>query len=454
MEVTYTSQDKLRFYKTFIMLTLPLMAQQFINIALNLIDSVMVGKLGVEAIASIAFVNKLIFIYVVSLFGISSGIGIFIAQFFGKKDFNSIYKLFGLMFFLSFVISFIFFLYGLFYADHYLTMFSKDEKVIELGVGYLQVIALSFLFSSFSLSVTATLRAVGQTLVPLYITLVATLVNTLLNYLLIYGHFGFPQLGVTGAAIATLVARGTELGCFITIFLNKKYNLLTTFKNYLGLEIAIIKSLIKVCTPVLFTEMVWVLGTTALTLAYATLGTNAASAFSIGEVVVNIATIIFMGIANGSSILIAQSVGAGELNKTNWIAKQVVYIALLFATLCSIFGLSIINPLLSFYNLTPEVRLLSKQVLIVLSFALFFKMLNWTIIIGILRGGGDTRFGFFLDTLLLLGYAVPIAFTAAIWWNLPVYMVVLLANLEEVIKLCFAYWRYKSQKWIHNLTIK
>jgi putative MATE family efflux protein len=454
MGVLYTSKDRIDFYKKFMILVLPVMAQQFVNIALNLIDSIMVGKLGVEAIAAVSFINKLTFVYAVILYGVSSGIAIFIAQFFGKKDFESIYKLFGLIVIFSFAISSIFFIYGFFWAEHYLRIFSKDEEVIRLGIGFLKVIAISFLFTSISLSITATLRAMGQTLVPLYITLLATIVNTILNYALIYGNWGFPNLGVLGAGIATAIARAVEFICFIFIFMNHKYNLITSFKNYWGLPINLVKSLIKVCTPVLLTEVVWVLATTALTIAYAKLGTNAASAFSIGEVVVNISTIIFMGVANGSSILIAQSVGRGDMQESTWIAKQVIYIALFFSTLCSIFGFSIINPLLSFYTLTPEVRLLAKQVLIVLSFALFFKMLNWTIIIGILRGGGDTRFGFFLDTIILVGYAVPIAFMGSMVWQLSVYWVVLLANIEEVIKLFFAYGRYLSKKWMHNLTEK
>ena len=159
-----------------------------------------------------------------------------------------------------------------------------------------------------------------------------------------------------------------------------------------------------------------------------------------------------MGIANASSVIIGQAIGAGNHEKAMGMARKIMKIAFVFSIICACFLEIIAKPGLVFYTLKPEVLEMTVRVIRVLGVAVFFKMLNWTILIGILRAGGDTKAAFILDTVFLIFYAVPVAFLGTMVLKLPVYQVVALANIEEVIKFIFAFWRYKSRKWMHDLT--
>ena len=211
-------------------------------------------------------------------------------------------------------------------------------------------------------------------------------------------------------------------------------------------------SMVRISTPVLLTEIIWVCGTAALTIAYAKAGTEQVASVQIGELLLNFSTIVFMGIANASSVIIGQAIGAGNLPRAMEMSRKIMRIAFVFSIICACFLEIIAKPGLVFYTLKPEVLQMTVRVIRVLGVAVFFKMLNWTILIGILRAGGDTKVAFILDTVFLLFYAVPVAFLGTVVLKLPVYQVVALANIEEIIKFVFAFWRYKSRKWIHDLT--
>ena len=333
-------------------------------------------------------------------------------------------------------------------------LFSQDPLVVKIGSSYLEIIALSFPITGLSMAITFALRSIGHTKQSLYITIIATSINTILNYGLIYGHLGFMRLEADGAAIATLIARITEGLLFILLIFVNKYGLITNFSNYFGLHKDFLKKVIRISIPVFFTEMVWVLGTTTLTIAYGKLGTESAAGIHISDLLLNFGSIVFMGVATATSIMVGHTIGSGSIEKAKKISWEILKISVVLAIIMVVSSILLIKPIVSFYELSESTRQLTYLTMLVISISLFFKLMNWTLMIGILRAGGDTKISFIIDTVPLIIFAVPIAFLGAMYFELPIYYVVALANLEEVFKLIVAFWRYKSNKWIHNLTIQ
>ena len=445
------------FYRVYIKLALPLMLQQLLSVSLNFFDNLMIGKLGAPSIASVGFANKYYVVFNVTLFGVFSGGSVFLAQFYGKKEYDIIKKIFFFMLLVSSVFWIGFTIYGYFAAEWILGIFSKDPETIRIGVGYLKIIALTFPLTGVSMAFIMTLRSMGRTLEPLLISLIAVGTNIILNYILINGKLGFPVLGVNGSAIATLIARALEFTLYLILIWKKGYYLKGKLSSYFGLSSETFCSIIRVSVPTLATEILWVIGTAALTVAYAKgetpeIATANAASVQIGEIILNYATVIFMGIANASSVIIGQAIGAGREKEAMGMAKKIIRMALFFSFISAVILELIARPVMIFYTLEPEVLKMTIMVIRVFGVAVFFKMVNWTILIGILRAGGDTIVAFLLDTVLLLGYAVPVAFFGMLVLKLPVYQVVALANLEEVVKFFLAFWRYRSKKWMHNLT--
>ncbi|MFL1780652.1 MATE family efflux transporter [Candidatus Hepatincolaceae symbiont of Richtersius coronifer] len=449
---TETEHTLANFYKSFAYLALPMIGQQFINTLLNFADSIMVGQLGEVSIAAVGFANKLFFIFILTAFGACGGIGVFMAQYYGKKDYYTLQKLFAIMVMSSLIVGAAFLIIAYFFATNFIALFSIDTKVIGQGSSYLKIISFSYPLTAFSLAITMSLRSMGLTKQALYITIIATGINIVLNYLLIYGHGGFPKMGVNGAAWATLFARGVETLCFIYLFFRYGYGLRTKIKNYFGLKKDIIISIIKVSTPIVFTEFLWVLGTTLLGLAYAKLGTTAAVSVQISDILVSLSSIIFMGLANAASIFIGQTLGKNDIPLAIAMSKKIIKMAFWGALFCALLSFTVIDLILSLYKLSAEAREMTRRVLIVMAIAIFFKLMNWCFIIGILRAGGDTKIAFLLDVVLLGFFAIPIAFLGSMVFKLDIHYIVALANIEEVLKLILVIWRYRTKKWIHNLT--
>jgi putative MATE family efflux protein len=444
--------DRLAFYKKFFLLAFPITLQQLINVSLNFIDNLMVGKLGTSAIAAVGFGNQIFFIYILFLVGLFSAATTYMQQYFGKKDYIAMQKIFFFFTLLLFTISVVLTIIILFFSKQIMLIFSTDEAVLKQGQDYLDYICLFFPFFAISFALASSFRTIGITYFSLIVSAIVAIINTVLNYLLIYGNFGFPELGVKGAAIATFIARIVEFLCFVFIFLKSDYAFKTSLKKYFPMPLNIIKEVIKSGIPMFLQEVVWVLGTTIVLIAYSKAGTDAVAVLNIANIVTDMGIILFMGVSISASISIGHQIGAGSIEKAKLISREVLKIAIVLAILSTIAGFLIIKPILSMFTLPEYIISTTHIILSVVAISLFFKMMNWTIIIGILRSGGDAMFPLLLDTIPLFLYAIPIAFISILVWDIPLYWVVALVAIEEIIKLTIGLYRYFSNKWINNLT--
>ncbi|MDR3259028.1 MAG: MATE family efflux transporter [Fusobacteriaceae bacterium] len=441
------------FYKTFIFLGIPLVVQQFITSSLNFIDNLMIGRLGTHYIAAVGFANSIYRIYDLFLFGLYSGMGIFIAQYYGKKDYATIKKIFGKMVKNGLILGTSFTTIVYLFGEKIMGIYTKDPVVLQISLSYIKLAVFSYIFYALSFSISYSCRSMGKTKVSMIASATGVSINTIFNYMLIYGNFGMPKLAEKGAAIATIIARIFELCIFVLVIYLKDYHLKGNLNSYLNLSKKLIKEIYKKSIPVFFTEAMWILGTISLTVAYARLGTIQAAAVQISDIVMAIGAIIFMGVSNSSAIIIGHTIGQGDFDKVISYSKKIIKISAIMALIAGIF-IEISTPtIVNLYKLDPIVHDLAIKVMRVAGGFVFFKMICWSILIGLFRAGGDTRVAFFLDTLPNWLYSIPVAFTGA-YLKVSVYKLMIIVELAEIIKFIFAYYRYKSLKWIKDVTVK
>ena len=441
-----------KFYKNFIGIGLPLTIQQLVSSSLNFIDNLMIGRLGTEYLAAVGFAGSVYRILDLMIFGVCSGMGVFIAQYYGKKNFESIRKIFGLMMRCAIVIGLIFAVVAYYNAEGVIRIFSKDLAVIKIGVSYLQIVVFCYLFYAISCGIAYSMRSMGYTKYPMIAASVGVITNTFFNYCLIYGKFGFPKMDEKGAAIATIIARFVEMGVILVIVWFKDCHLKGKLNSYFNISKNMIKEIIRVSTPVMCTESMWILGTIGLSIAYAKLGTDQAACVQIADVVSSISAIIFMGIANSAAIIIGHTIGEGNRDKVVFYSQQVIKSSLIMATICLIIVEVASGGLISLYKLHPDIQEMGIHTVRAYGVLVFFKMMNWSILIGIFRAGGDTKVAFYLDILPLWLYGVPMAFLGA-YLRLPIYYVIFMAEFCEVIKLVLATFRYRSMRWMKDVTV-
>lgn len=445
-------RSKREFYKSFLGIGLPLVVQQFLTSSLNFVDNVMMGRLGAEYIAGVGFANNVYKIQDICLFGICGGMGVFISQYYGKKEFGTIKKIMGSMMFFAVGLSTIIAIVASVFAKEIISMFTVDKVAFNIGVSYLRISSISYIFSAIGFSLSFSLRCIGKTKVPMLASAVGVALNAFLNYALIYGNFGFSPMNEKGAAIATIIARAVQAIMVIYLIYIYDYGIKDKLKKYLGISKMLLGEIIKLAVPIFLTEVFWVCGTVALSIAYSRLGTGEAASIQIADIVFSIAAIIFMGVSNATSVIIGKSLGSGKKKLAILHSQRSVKLAIIFSIICVVVIQMLVTPVLSLYVLSPEIYNMAYWTLRVYVMVIFFKLLNWTILIGVLRAGGDTKIAFYLDVLPLYLYAIPTAFIG-LYFRIPIYILVGLVNMEEVIKLFFSVRRYISMKWVKDITV-
>lgn len=443
--------EKRQFYQTLVKLAIPVSIQNMISSSLNLVDTIMIGQLGAVEVAAVGLANRLFFVFVLVSFAISSGTAIFTAQFWGKKDVQHIGKVMGIALALIIAVSLIFSFGALVIPDIVMQIFTKDRLVIHSGNTYLRIVGWSYLLSAVAMLYAFILRSMEQVKLPMYASAIALGLNTLLNYCLILGHFGFPALGVQGAAIATVIARVIEVTIIVIATYRKRYPAFH-FSDYWAIPRVLIKQFFATTLPVIANEFSWVVGITTYSIVYGRMGTAEVAAVNIVNPVEQISSGVFFGLASAGSVMIGNQIGAGYEKTAYVYAKRFALAGVIGAILMG--GLIFLNAsrITSVFKVAPEIRMFAVNMLFVLSAVLWTRVFNAINVVGVLRGGGDTKFSMYMEILSIWGVGVPLAFLGGFYWKIPVYWVFALVSLEEVVKMAVGMYRMHSGKWIHNLT--
>ena len=413
----------------------------------------MITSLGNESLAAVGLANQVFFFYSVTIFGVATGSSIFIAQFWGKKDTENIGKIMGISLAIVTLLGILFTLAALIVPEYIMKIFSNDSEVIRLGVDYLKIVSLSYIITGISFSYAVASRSIGQAKMPMVASMVSFTTNAVFNYLLIFGKLGLPQLGVKGAAYATVLARILEIALILySIYSNKNNPLAQNIKAMTNWSKDFIKKYFKTAYPVILNEAFWSLGTVLYSLAYAKIGTEAAAAVQILSTVQNIFMVMTRGLANACTVMVGNKIGAEEENEAIEYANSFMILSVALGLILGILLFISTDAILLFFrNITPGLHESSKKLLIVAAFFFFVKSFNGTLIVGVLRGGGDTKFSMVLEMGAVWLVGVPLAFLGALVFKLPVYYVSILVNMEEVVKAVIGIPRIISKKWVTNV---
>lgn len=446
-------KENKHFYRQMLAIAIPVSLQSLLTSFLNTLDTIMITSLGDASIAGVGLANQVFFLFTLICFGIHTGSAVLFSQYWGIKNTHKVQEVNQMSLILSTVVSVVFMLLGVLFPYEILHIFTKDPLVIQAGGDYLRVAALSYVFTAWSFAMTNALRTTGSPKVPLIATICSFVTNAVFNYVFIFGKFGAPALGVVGAAVATLIARVVEVSVLFGVVFSYSGPIRLPIGRYWHhISKGLWMNYWITTYPVIINETFWALGQVFYNAAYAMVGTQATAAIQVAVAVQNLSFILVRGIGSSCSIMLGNRVGRNEVEQAQKEAKRFVTISLVVGVVIG--GIQSLTPhwtLLMFAHLSPEVFLIGQQLLQIMGVIFVFKTLNSIILVGILRGGGDTQYGMKLEMACVWLIGVPLALLAAAVWHFPVQLVVICAGAEELCKAFIGLRRVFSGKWIHRL---
>ena len=434
-------------------IALPIIIQQLMFSGLNMLGVIFVGQKGDASVAAVGLAGQIAFLLNLVHFGIISGAAMFTAQFWGKQDIPNLRRVLGLCLMLAIAASLVFFSLAQLLPSQILSVYSKDPEVIRLGAGYIRIFSWTFLFFAVTFSYALVMRSTGNVKLPTTVSVGALLISTFLSYSLIFGKFGLPELGIQGAAVAAVIARFLECVTLLTIIYTRESPVAASLRELTGFDRIFFGRVIKPMLPVILNELFWSLGITTYNIIYGHMGTQSYAAINIVSTIEQVAFVLFIGVSNATSVLVGNRIGAGKEDEAYQYAGRSLGIGIVGGLMLGVVLQIVKTPILSLYNVSPEVIQNASNIINVVTFFLWIRVNNMTTVVGILRAGGDTRFSLFLDGIIIWIVGVPMAYLGAFVLDFPVYLVYLCAMSEEATKWVLGINRYFSRKWINNLTV-
>lgn len=439
------------FYRKLLSLVLPIAFQQFMLAAVSASDALMLGFINQESLSAASLAGQITFVFNLFMGGLTMGTSILVAQYYGKGEMVSIEKIFAYATKVSFLISTVFFLVSLFVPEILMRIFTKEPQLIAGGVIYLRIIAVSYLFTAVSQIYLCILKNTGYAVKSMVIGSTAVVINIFLNAALIFGLFFFPKMGIAGAAFATTVSKLIELLWAQAESFREKHARLR-MKFCFVMDKKLVKDYWRYSLPVLGDYLVWGVGFTMYSVIMGHLGNDAVAANSIANIVKNLIVSFCTGLANGGGIIIGNELGMGNLTQAKKYGGILWKMALISGVASSLLLIALSPVIVEVTVLSPQATEYLKWMLILCACYMIAKSINMMTIAGVFPAGGDSKFGLICDTATMWVFAVPAGFLAAFYFHLPVVIVFLIINLDEVVKVPVAIWHYKKYGWLKNIT--
>ena len=448
VEMRKESRD---FYKSLFTIVGPIALQNLISAAVGSADVVMLGYVGQNAIAAVNLASYVQFILFLFFIGLSSGVVMLAAQYWGKKDTYSIETIFGIGVKIAASIGLVFGLAAFFVPEFLMKIFTNDAVLIEIGSEYLKVVSVGFFILSFSQIYQAVLKSIERVRTVTIITTVALLLNIGLNAVFIFGLFGAPKMGVRGVALATTISRVIELLICAVVCARVKeihFRIETIFRK----NSILLKDFIHYSLPAIGNEAVWGAGWSMYAVIMGHLGADLVAANSVVSVVRNLASVLCFGMAYGGAILLGKQLGANQMELARRNASRLVKSTILAGAIGAVV-LGLCRPLLFMIaDLNEQASYFLTPLLYINCVSLLGAAINTVLICGVFRAGGDAKWGFILDTLAMWAVSVPLGFFCAFYLHLPPLVVYLIVYLDEWEKMFLNVIHYKRGKWMKNIT--
>ena len=441
-----------RFYRLLFSIALPIAVQNLITFMVSMVDTLMVGALGEIQLSAVSIANNLFFVLTILMFGLAGGSNIMISQYWGKGNVKTIHKILAIMYRVCLLITGIFIFIALFLPKYFMGIFTTDKAVIDFGASYLRIVCIGYLFYSITNCTIMMLRSVKTVSISIIVYTASLVVNSILNWILIFGNLGAPELGIRGAAIATVCARITEFSIVLVFMFIYERKIGLKIEHLLKLDKEILKDYVGLCTPVLCNELLWAIGASMISVIVGRMGTEVVAANSINGVAHQFVTVFIFGMSNATAVIIGNTIGEGKKEKAKEYAYSIGIFSVVMGCISGLMILLIKPFVVDFYNVSYSTKLIAMEIMTVTSGIIVFQSLASNFMMGVLRGGGDAKFVLINDLIFMWLVAIPGGFFVAFVLELPVALVFLVIKCDEILKSLTSVYRVISGKWVNDVT--
>lgn len=437
------------FYKSVFALVIPMALQNLVNVGISSTDVIMLGAVGEKVLSGASLGSQVQFVMSLILFGITSGASVLVAQYWGKGDIRTIEKVLGIALKFSLAVGAVFTIVTVLFPQVIMSILTNDSQVIEEGSKYLRIVGLSYIILSINIAYLNIMRSVERVKISTIVYLSGLIANIIINAILIFGK---PQMGIRGAAIGTVAAIFIEL--LIVIYYDRKVNDVFKFKiSFLKTEDRELnRDFIRYSGPVIINELMWGLGCSTVTAILGHMGSSAVAANSVTQVVRQLAMVMSFGIAGAAAIMLGKTIGEGNIERAREYGRKFVKMSIVSGLAGSIIVL-IARPIaMGAMRLTDTAEGYLSLMMLVMAYYVIAQTSNTTMVVGVFRAGGDTKIGLIIDVSCMWGISILLGFIAAFVLKLPVMAVYLILLSDEIFKIPISTWRYRTYKWLNNVT--
>ncbi|MBQ5959060.1 MAG: MATE family efflux transporter [Firmicutes bacterium] len=444
------AKDK-SFYKTVAMVAVPIAAQSLITVGVNMMDTIMVGRVGETALSAVSLANTFINIYHILCMGLSMGASVLVARYFGMKNQLDMKKSVAIMLRLTIAIAALFALFTLIAPETVMRIYTSEEPIIEKGVEYLKWSVVTYFLLGLSLTTTIVLRAVGKAKIPLITSIAAFFINIGANYAFIFGKLGMPEMGVAGAAVGTLIARLFEFAVICGYLFSKDEVIGFRIKDLFIRTRDLLKEYIRISIPVLISDGILALGNNSVAMVIGRIGGEFVAANAVTAVVQQLSSVLTQGFSQAGAIIIGKTLGESTREK----AQEQGYAFLGVGFLLGLFSAAVImgisGPIIRSYHLSENTAAIAAQLMEAISIIMLFQATNSIMTKGVLRGGGDTKVLMIADNLFLWVASLPLGILAGLVLHLPAFWIYFFLKIDQVLKAVWCVIRLRSGKWIKKI---
>ncbi len=440
-----------QFYKKFFILMLPMALKELISSLTNLIDTIMIGRLGDAPIAAIGIGNQVYFLFTVFLFGISCGAGVFSSQFWGKQDIPKMRKILGLNLLLAMGLALVFIFAAVTFPVQIFNAFKAAPEALNEGVTYLRIVCIGYFATAITTAFDSSVCCSEKAALPFIVRAVGLLVNVVLNWILIFGRLGAPAMGVKGAAVATVIARFSELAVMLSAVYGRKMIQAASFKELFTIPKEIVVKFFKTSSAVILNEMAWALGTTAYSWVFARISPEAIVVITIVQNIERLMLVFFHGGGNAGGVFIGKAVGAGNYEEAYEYGKRLAVLSVITSVVLSLIFVAARPIILMPYQVSAEVYNQSMNLLAVVAVMMNIKALTFLLIVGVFRNGGNPGAAFLIDIGCVWLVGVPMVTLGGLVLHLPLLISYAMMCSEEIVKVIISVTYFKKKKWMRNV---
>lgn len=435
------------FYKTVSKIALPIALQGLITSGVNMMDTIMVGKVGETELSAVSLANQFISIFHIFCMGIGMGASVLVARYYGMKDRKGLHSTVSIMLRLCIIMSALFMVATAVVPSLIMKIYTNESPIILLGRDYLIYSVPSYILLGLSLTSTIVLRNVGQVKIPLYTSVGAFFINVGANYLFIF----ICELGVVGAAVGTLVARIFEFAVICGYLFIKDKEIAFRPKDILLPVGSLWREYMRVSIPVLISDGILAFGNSSVATVIGHLGESFVAANAVTTVTQQLSSVMIQGFSQAGAIVTGYTLGAGDIEKTRRQGDAFLGLGILFGIVSASIIMLISRPMISFYDLSPETSEIAYELMLSISIIVLFQATNSIMTKGVLRGGGDTKVLMTADNIFLWVASIPLGILAGFVLHLPAFWIYFALKIDQVLKAFWCVIRLKSGKWIKKI---